>query len=50
MQVPRPAQVLVKDGQVIEYRPPEKAVPHLTQSDYEKKALEVVQQTATKAD
>jgi hypothetical protein len=45
----RPAQVLVKGGKVIEYRPPEKALPHLTQSDYEKKALEVVEQMAVKS-
>ena len=43
-RIPRPAQVLVKDGRVIEYRPPENGVPQLTQSDYEKKAVEDVEQ------
>ncbi len=48
-RIPRPAGVLVKDGQVIEYRPPENPIPHLTQSDYEKKALEAVEHVAVKS-
>jgi hypothetical protein len=43
-RVPRPAGVRVKDRQILEYRPPENATPHLSQSDYEKKALEAVEQ------
>jgi|SRR5262249_29835526 hypothetical protein len=41
-RVPRPAGVRVRGGQVLEYRPPEKPLPHLTQNDYEQKALESV--------
>jgi hypothetical protein len=48
-RIPRPVGVLVKDGQVIEYRPPEKPILHLSQSDYEKKALEAVEQVAAKS-
>jgi hypothetical protein len=47
-RIPRPAGVLVKDGQILEYRPPEKALPHLSQRDYEKKALEAVEQVVAK--
>ncbi len=45
-RIPRPAAVRVEDGKVIEYRPPEKDLPHLTKDDYEKKALEAVEQMA----
>src|SRR5205823_208896 len=45
-RVPRPAAVRVEGGRVTEYRPPEKPLPHLGQSDYEQKALEAVAQLA----
>jgi hypothetical protein len=41
-RVPRSAAVRVKGDHVIDFRPPEKPLPHLTQKDYEEKALEAV--------
>jgi len=40
--------MLVKDGQILDFRAPEKPVPHLTPDDYRKKALEAVEQVITK--
>jgi hypothetical protein len=45
-RVPRPAGVRVKDGAVVDYRPPEKPLSHLSQRDYEQKAVEAVEQVA----
>ena len=47
-RVPRPAGVRVKDGQVTDFRPPEKPFPHLQQDDYNRKALEAVEQVTVK--
>jgi hypothetical protein len=45
-RVPRPASVRVVGGQVADYRSPEQPLPHVSQSDYEQKALEAVTQLA----
>ncbi len=49
-RVPRPAGVRVEGEKVIEgsFRPPEKSWPHLSQRDYEQKAVEAVRQVAAK--
>lgn len=47
-RIPRPAVVLVQDGRIREYRPPENPMPHLTQRDYEEKALEAIEQEVAK--
>ncbi len=47
-KVTRPAVVRVEGSRVTEYSPPEKAVPPLTQGDYERKALAAVEQLAGK--
>jgi hypothetical protein len=49
-RVPRPAGVRVKDGHVIDYRPPEKPLAQLGREDYERKALEAIEQVAAKND
>lgn len=46
---PRSAEVLVRGGKAVDYTPPGKAMPHLTQSDYEKKALEEVEEVVGKS-
>jgi hypothetical protein len=46
--LPRPAEVTVRGGKAVGYTPPEKGMPHLTQTDYEKKALEELEQEAPK--
>jgi hypothetical protein len=48
-RVPRPAGVRVQGGHVTEYRPPEKPLAHLGREDYERKALEAVDQVAAKS-
>jgi hypothetical protein len=45
-RVPRPASVLVKEGRVCDYWPPEKGLPHLTEQDFKQKAVEAVQEVA----
>jgi hypothetical protein len=48
-RVPRPAAVRIEGGRAVEYRPPERPLPQLSQGDYEKKALEAVEQVARKS-
>jgi hypothetical protein len=49
-RVLRPAGVRVKDGHVTDYRPPEKPMAQLGREDYERKALEAIEQVVAKSD
>ena len=45
-RVPRPATVRVRNGKVVKYHAPERPLPYLSQHDYERKAIESVEQVA----